>query len=105
MEQQESIAERKLYAVAPDGRGFELMIGVGKPYQISDDEWACSVQLRGLHNLRDQHGVDSWQALQLCHQLAAHLLTHFVQEGGQLFWEKDGEQVSVQDLFIKQPTF
>ncbi len=100
------IAERNLYAMAPDGRGFELKIGVGSPYKLSEDEWACAVQLGGLHNnLSDQHGIDSWQALQLAYQLVAQLLAYFVQDGGQLLWEKDGEQVSLQDLIPKQPAF
>ena len=106
MEKQEFIAERTLYAIATDGKGFELKISVGRPYQISEDESACAVRLDGLHNLlSDQHGIDSWQALQLAYQLVAQLLTYFVQDGGQLYWEKDGEQVALQDLIPKQPVF
>ena len=106
MDKKESIAERRVYAVGSDGRGFDVHIGVGRPYQITEDEWACSVRVDGLHNnLRDQHGIDSWQALQLAYQLVAQLLTYFVQDGGQLFWKKDGEHVSLQDLIPKQTAF
>lgn len=83
------IAERTLHALAIDGRGFEIRLGIGKPYQISADEWACSVQGRGLYDhLSDMHGVDSWQALQLACQLAARLLGGFVEDGGRLFWRR-----------------
>lgn len=100
------IAERRLYTVAADGNSFEIALGIGKPYPLSADEWACAVRAAGLHNnLRDMHGVDSWQALQLAHQLAAQLLGHFIEGGGQLFWEKGGEQLAVSDLFPKVTAF
>lgn len=104
MEQHEFIAGRELYAIAADGRGFEVKLGIGRPYRITEDEWACAVQLSGFHeNLSDAHGIDSWQALQLAQQLAAQLLGYFVQDGGRLFWEKDGEQVQLSELFVKCP--
>lgn len=99
------IAGRELYAVAADGRGFEVKLGIGQPCRITEDEWACAVQLSGLHeNLSDAHGIDSWQALQLAQQLAARLLQYFVQDGGRLFWEKDGEQVQLSELFARGST-
>lgn len=102
MEQQKVIAERELYAVAADGRSFEIKLGIGQPYRITEDEWACAVQLSGLHeNLSDAHGIDSWQALQLAQQLAARLLQYFVEDGGRVFSEKDGEQVPLSELFAK----
>jgi hypothetical protein len=100
------VAEKKLFASAADGRTFEIHLAVGTPYAVSESEWACSVLLDGLHNkLRDQHGVDSWQALQLAYQLVAQLLAYFVQDGGQLFWEKGGESVSLATLIPKFPAF
>ena len=96
------IAERTIYAVTGDGRGLTIRLGIGKPYKVTEDEWACAVRVDGLHNrLSDMHGVDSWQALQLSCQLAVRLLEGFAQDGGRLFWKKDGEQVHIQDLFAK----
>jgi hypothetical protein len=64
----------------------------------------CAVQLSGFHeNLSDAQGLDPWQALQLAQQLAAQLLAYFIQDGGRLFWEKDGEQVQLSELFAKGP--
>jgi hypothetical protein len=36
------IADCKLYAVAADERGFEIHLAIGKPYQITESEWACA---------------------------------------------------------------
>jgi hypothetical protein len=106
MQQRKFIAGRELYAVAADGRGFGVKLGIGQPYRITQDEWACAVQLSGLHeNLSDAHGIDSWQVLQLAQQLAAQLLGYFIQDGGRLFWKKDGEQVQLSELFAKCPAF
>jgi hypothetical protein len=58
------IATRVLTRVDSAGKSFQICIGIGQPYQISRDEWACPVDLDGLHSgLRDQHGVDSFQVL------------------------------------------
>ncbi len=83
---------------------LRVKLGIGQPYRITEEEWACAVQLSGFHeNLSDAHGLDPWQALQLAQQLAAQLLAYFIQDGGRLFWEKDGEQVQLSELFAKGP--
>jgi len=89
------VAERNLYAIAPDGREFDLTIRINQPYQ-SDESWACSVAVIGLcDRLRDIHGVDSMQALHLALRLAAQLIDDFVESGGKLYWERGGESVLV----------
>jgi hypothetical protein len=100
------IAERKLYAIAADGRGFEIHLAIGTPYQITKLEWACSSRVAGLlPDVKDVHGGDSWQALQLACQLAAQLLEYFVQDGGRLFQEEGGEPVQLSELFAKTSAF
>jgi hypothetical protein len=55
--------------------------------------------VEGLHEqLRDQVGVDSWQALQLAFQLVGQLLGYFIQDGGTLYWPDNQEQVTVSEL-------
>jgi hypothetical protein len=94
------IARRAIHAVAPDGSSREVQLGIGAPYEISSEEWACAVRLQGLHeNLHDIHGVDSWQALQLASQLIAQLLGFFVADGGKLYCPDGGEEISVLELF------
>jgi hypothetical protein len=87
MEPKAPIATRSLIAIDTTGREFPLHLSIGQPYAISPTEWACPVQLTGLHdNLIDQQGIDSWQALQLSTQLIIQLLTHFLESGGTLLW-------------------
>ena len=51
-------------------------------------------------SLHDIYGIDSWQALTNAQQLLRLLLNFFVEAGGKLFWEKDGEEIAVDDLFL-----
>jgi hypothetical protein len=93
-------ASRKLWAECPKRGGFDVEVQLGIPYSVSDTEWACPVGLLGLHDrLRDQHGVDSWQALMLARRLAQMLLEAFVEDGGKLFASRGGEAVNVRNLF------
>ena len=95
------IAERRIWAVSGNERAFEIRLAVGMPYRISEGDWACPTQLMGLHDkLADIHGIDSWQALQLAQGLLAWSLGKFVENGGRLFWEKDGEEVRVESIFV-----
>jgi len=103
MVERELIAERIIYAIDKDSRGFEIQLMVGKPYQVSPTEWACPVAMMGLHGaLKDVHAVDSWQALTLVQELLRVLLILFVEQGGKLFSEKDGEEITVDSLFLEQ---
>lgn len=93
------IASRKLVAIDAQGREFELTIAIGAPYEVSEGEWACPASMDGLHRLRDMHGVDSWQAMQLACQLIGQLLVYFVEAGGRLFWPDTREQLAPEELF------
>jgi len=99
MTTQAAIATRMVLAIEPNGREFGLTFGVGQPYQVSPDLWACPVLMDGLHErLADQHGVDSWQALQLACQLIAQLLGHFIEDGGKLCWPDNREALALSEL-------
>lgn len=98
----ELIAERTIYAIDKDSREFEIRLMVGKPYPDGRD-WACPVAMIGLHGaFPDMRGVDSWQALTIAQQLIGRLLTYFVEDGGRLFWQKNGGQLTVEELFNEQ---
>jgi hypothetical protein len=65
MTDKEPIAESVIYAVDKDGRGFDIGLQIGRPYQtdLPHGDWACPVALIGLYRrLADMHGVDSLQA-------------------------------------------
>src|SRR5579885_2053317 len=63
MTKQQNIAKRVISAVSASGQETKVLMRIGTPYEVSENEWACPVGLDGLHDdLRDQHGIDSWQA-------------------------------------------
>jgi hypothetical protein len=79
---------------------FTIRVCIGRPYEISADEWACPVALEGLYSrLGDQHGVDAFQSLMLVQALARTLLLGFVEDGGTLRDSHGGSTVSVENLF------
>jgi hypothetical protein len=108
MIEREMIAERVIWAVDQNSRGFDIAVMIGRPYQITDTpngDWACPVALIGLHRApRDIRGVDSWQALTLAQEVLRVLLKLFVESGGKLFREKDGEEITVESLFLQSPS-
>lgn len=102
MTERELIAERTIYAVDNNGRGFEMRLMIGRPYESDPTYgvWACPVALKGLHgSLSDIYGDDSWQALMLARDLLKRLLTYFVEDGGQLFSEEGGSEINIEALF------
>jgi hypothetical protein len=116
LDKSSTIASRTLLAIDANGREFELTVAVGEPYEVSEREWACPVSVQGLHDrLRDIHGIDSWQALQLAYQLIAQLLSYFIEDGGRLFWapassnlpftaaSEEREPVALDELFPRPP--
>lgn len=64
---------------------FPVTVSIGTPYPRGNGSWACSVELKGLHDrLADIVGDDSLQALCLAVQFAGTLLAAFIRRGGQL---------------------
>jgi len=97
---QTTIASRSFLAIDKNGREFELTIAVGEPYEISENLWACPASMEGLYGrFADMHGIDSWQALQLAHQIVAETLVHFTEDGGRLFSSEEREPVTPEELF------
>jgi len=86
------VAERKIFAVSPEGEKFWIRLGVGKPYRLDDKSWACPVTMEGLHEkYSDGVGGDSWQALHLSLNSCHSALDHFMAKGGILYYD-DSEQ-------------
>ncbi|MBL8182430.1 MAG: hypothetical protein JNL64_12560 [Blastocatellia bacterium] len=106
MVERELIAERTIYAVDKDSRGFEIRLMLGKPYQVESEYeiWACPVALQGLHRpFPDMHGIDSWQALMLAKTAIRRFLEYFIEDGGRLFFEENGNEISPAELFDETP--
>lgn len=100
MSEKELIAERTIYAIDKDSRGFEIRLMIGKPYPDPPNVWACPVAMVGLHGtFPDMRGVDSWQALMMAQRLIDGLLTGFVEDGGRLFYDENGDELAVSEVF------
>ena len=96
------IATRELLAEDASRGQFTIRVCVGHPYEVSADEWACAVELEGLYpHLRDQQGIDAFQALMLAQKLARTLLLAFVEDGGILRDSHDSDHhgMSIDNLF------
>jgi hypothetical protein len=103
MNDESLVAERILFAIDKNNSEVEIRIAVGKPYPI-DNSWACAVKVDPLHkNLHDIYGVDSWQSLQLASKLVKILLEDFVEKGGKLYFEKGGNEETIDEIFENRP--
>ena len=83
----EPVVTTKLDCFRPDGERREVVVEIGRPYQVPEGEWACPVNIRGLYDgLSDIHGEDALQALCLAASLVRSLLTSFVEGGGRIMF-------------------
>ncbi len=93
------IAQRNILAIDRDGQEFTLTIGIGQPYEIAAGDWACPVWMYGMYDLVDQHGVDSWQSIQLAARLIGQLLGYFIRDdGGQLLWPENRAPMEISEI-------
>jgi uncharacterized protein DUF6968 len=96
----DTIAERQLACIKPNGDRVLVTLRLGKPYRASDVDWACPVALDGLERkLPDIHGVHSFQALMLAQKLLLQLMTGVVEDGGRFEDDEDGSPIDVTKLF------
>jgi hypothetical protein len=96
----DTIAERTLMYVKPNGQRVPITLRIGKPYPASDADWACPVALEGLEpRLPDIHGVDSFQALMLAQKLLLQVMTAVLEDGGRFEEGEDGSPVDITKLF------
>lgn len=96
----EQIAEESLIAVRPSGERVPVAAGIGRPYAVGPEEWACPVTLAGLYQtLADVHAGSSLQALCLAASLIRNLLTFFVNDGGRLFYDDGQSEFDINATF------
>jgi len=96
----EIIAERTMVFENKSGERKSITIRIGKPYPVSNSEWACPVALDGLYkNLADQYGIDSLQSLNLAMSLAQQLLSSLEEDGGHFFFEERTGPIAVSEIF------
>jgi uncharacterized protein DUF6968 len=93
----------RLLCIRPDGERIDVTVAIGHPYPTSAGDWACPVEIDGLHGrLADLHGIDSLQALCLAIGLAGERLHAFVAGGGRILNPTTQEDVSLESYFSKR---
>ena len=94
------IANSRFVLVDSDHTERALTVRIGRPYEISDREWACPVETDGLHGRHpDIHGTDSLQSLCLASSLVGRLLQDFVAKGGKILDPEDRAEVRLATVF------
>jgi hypothetical protein len=84
------MATRRFIGVDPTGSERLISMRIGRPYKISDDEWACPAATDGLVGRHpDVHGGDALQALCLGISLVRSVVEDFLEKGGRLLDRKD----------------
>lgn len=79
------LASRSVLAVTHSGERLTVIPTIGFPYEITSEERACPVSLRGLDTqIVDIHGIDAWQVSQLVYELLAQLMAQLIKGGGKL---------------------
>ncbi len=83
----------------PNGAHRKVRVRVGKPYFISDGEWACPVELNGFEpRYADARGDDSMQSLGLARLLVRKRFEDFLKNGGRVL-HVDGTEYPLDALW------
>ena len=95
-----SMGTAELMCVRPGGERVAVTVAIGHPYPTSEGDWACAVEVAGLHGrLKDIVGADSLQALCLAIRAAHDLLASFVADGGRVLDPRTGDEVDLDAQF------
>ncbi|MDD4872183.1 MAG: hypothetical protein PHR77_16630 [Kiritimatiellae bacterium] len=76
------IAETKVKMTSPKGESKFVVIEIGRPYSIANDEAACPISMHGLYpKIKDLHGVDTLQALALAFEFIRITIQKWEEKG------------------------
>ncbi len=92
------IAHRELVGIDSSNVEFEIHVRIGTPFQKSDHDWRCFVEIAGLHGkVMEVQDIDSFSALRQAIGLAYHFLERHEEAGGKLLWAFNRVGVSTTD--------
>ena len=95
-----TIGAAQFLCVHAGGERMEVVVALGHPYPTSEGDWACPVEIDGLHGeLADIHGIDALQALCLAIRLVGERLAAFVADGGRILHPTTGESIALESYF------
>ena len=94
------LIEKNIFGVSSNGEEKNISIKIGAPRQTDEDDYSCTLKISGLyHNLPEVIGFDPWQAVTLSLGFVHQNLSLFIKEGGKLYWEKGGNEVTMEEIF------
>lgn len=100
LEKANIVAEREIICERANGERVRVTLRIGKPYRVSDGDWACPVEAVGLfERLTDIYGVDSFQALFLAQSLLRNLMRGEAENGSAFWWADTHEKIDVDEMF------
>ena len=76
-------------------------IQIGAPYKVGEWEWACDIEVPGIHKRTPVHGVDSFQSLILGLNVLKTILEKFEKQGGTILFPDDKAPISIEDIFAR----
>lgn len=93
------VAETSCTVRTLDGRTKDVRIRIGRPYQVSENEGACPVEMDGLYpNISDIHGVDTFQALALAVDFVRKIMKNLKDKGATIEDFTGWNLLDLQDL-------
>jgi hypothetical protein len=95
-----TLGAAEFLCVRPGGERVEVVVAIGHPYPTSEGDWACPVEIDGLHgDLAEIHGIDSLQVICLAIRVVRERLEAFVAEGGRILHPTTEENVALESYF------
>lgn len=95
------IARRELIFRKEDGDELITEIQIGAPYKMGEWEWACDIEVPGIHNRTAVHGVDSFQSLILGLNVLKTILERYVKGHGTILFPDDKEPINIEEIFAR----
>ena len=89
----ETIANTKLKMRSPSGDTTDIHIQIGRPYEISEDEAACPIEMKDLYQkIPDLRGIDTFQALAIAFMFVRTTIREWTKKG-YIFELPDGDVI------------
>ncbi len=93
------IAEQKLYSITANGESKPLILRIGAPEKKDEETWRCPWEIEGLYTkVSPAIGISSLHSLVLVVALFEQQLKYFVEDGGKLYLELGGTEISVSEI-------
>lgn len=92
-------AERRWFAVDPNGTEHNLVLRVHVPAESPSGDWSATVSFGDLEKREYPIvGIDAWQAVHLGMRFVAARIQHLEESGWHFYWSRGGDPASSSQL-------